>query len=67
MANIQFATNLWACYYDDETEEKGYYVDEVYVGSDPERVNIADWLSDSAIAYIDKKIEDDIYIRKAWA
>lgn len=67
MANIQFATNLWACYYTDDTEEKGFYIDEVYVGSDPQRVNIADWLSDSAIKYIEGKIVDDLELRRAWA
>lgn len=66
MPNIQFATNLWTCYYTDDTEEKGFYIDEVYVGSDPQRVNIADWLSDSAIKYIEDKIKDDVELREIW-
>lgn len=60
MSNIQFSTNLWACYYEDETEEKGFYIDEVYLGSDPERHNIADWLSDSALKFIEKHILEDL-------
>ena len=67
MPSLQFSNNLWVTYYDDDTEEKGYYIDEIYNGMDSTRTNMADWFSDSAIAFIDKKIEDDIYIRKAWA
>ena len=60
MPNIQFATNLWACYYEDDTEEKGFYIDEVYLKSDPERTNIADWLSESAVEFIEKHIVEDL-------
>lgn len=60
MPNIQFATNLWACYYEDDTEEKGFYIDEVYLKSDPEKTNIADWLSDSAMEFIEKHIVEDL-------
>ena len=65
--NIQFSTNLWCTYYDDDTEDKGFYIDEIYVGSDPQRVNLADWFSDSAMAYVEKHIMEDIEIRRAWA
>lgn len=67
MPNIQITTNLWACYYDDDTEEKGFYIDEMYIGSDPKRTNIADFMSDSFMAYAEEKIFDDIELRKAWA
>lgn len=60
MPNIQFATNLWACYYEDDTEEKGFYIDEVYLKSDPERTNIAEWLSESAMEFIEKHIVEDL-------
>ena len=66
MANIQFANNLWVTYYEDDTEPEGFYIDNVYIGSDPKMENIYDWLSDSAIEFINGKIEDDLYIRKAW-
>lgn len=67
MPNIKITPNVWACYYDDETEEKGFYIDEVYVGTDPDRANIADFMSDSFMQYAEEKILDDIELRRAWA
>ena len=67
MANLQFSDNLWVTYYDDKTEEKGFYIDEVYVGADPDRTNIADFMSDSFMQYAEEKILDDIELRRAWA
>ena len=66
MANLQFSDNLWVTYYDDDTEEKGFYINEVYVGTDTTRTNIADWLSVSAVKFIEQAILRDIDIRKTW-
>ena len=66
MANIPFANNLWVTYYEDDTEPEGFYIDNVYIGTDTRRENIYDWLSASAIDVISRKIEDDILNRKAW-
>lgn len=66
MANIKFNENLWVTYYTDDTEDKGYYIDLVYIGTDKSRTNIYDWLSDSAIAYIDKAIQRDLDYKGAW-
>ena len=66
MANIQFANNLWVTYYEDDTEPEGFYIDNVYIGSDPKMKNIYDWLSDSAIEFIFCKIKDDLFNRKTW-
>jgi hypothetical protein len=67
MPNIKLTNdNLWCSYYEDDTEPKGFYIDEVYSGSDPARVNIADYISDSFLEFIESKIEYDISINKAW-
>ena len=66
MANIQFANNLWVTYYEDDTEPEGFYIDNVYIGSDPKMENIYEWLSDSAIEFISGKIKDDLFNRKTW-
>ena len=67
MANLQFSDNLWVTYYDDDTEELGFYIDTIYNGLDSTRTNMADWFSDSAIQFIQNKIQDDIELRRAWA
>ena len=67
MANIQVTRdNLWAEYYTDDTEEQGFYIDSIYVGTDPARTNIYDWLTDSAIQFIAKSILKDIENNGAW-
>ena len=41
MPNIKATMdNLWVEYYDDDTEENGFFINNVYVGSDPLRTNI---------------------------
>ena len=67
MANLQFSANLWVTYYDDDTEELGFYIDTIYNGLDSTRTNMADWFSDSAIQFIQSKIQNDIELRRAWA
>ena len=67
MANLQFSDNLWVTYYDDDTEELGFYIDTIYNGLDSTRTNMADWFSDSAIQFIQNKIQNDIELRRAWA
>ena len=67
MANLQFSDNLWVTYYDDDTEELGFYIDTIYNGLDSTRTNMADWFSDSAIQFIQSKIQNDIELRRAWA
>ena len=67
MANIQVTRdNLWAEYYTDDTEEQGFYIDSIYVGTDPARTNIYDWLTDSAIQFIAKSILKDIENKGVW-
>ena len=67
MANLQVSDNLWVTYYDDDTEELGFYIDTIYNGLDSTRTNMADWFSDSAIQFIQSKIQNDIELRRAWA
>ena len=68
MANIKISPdNLWVEYYQDDMEEDGFYIDSVYIGSDPQRTNIYEWLHTSGIEFIKDKIRDDMELRRAWA
>jgi hypothetical protein len=67
MPNIQVTSeNLWCEYYVDDTEENGFFINNVYVGTDPTRTNIYDWLSVSAIKYIEQAVLRDMDIRNIW-
>ena len=66
MANVQFSNNLWVTYYEDDTEENGYYIDEIYNGMDSTRTNMADWFSDSAMDFVHKAIKRDLEYKGAW-
>jgi len=67
MPNIKVTMdNLWCEYYDDDTEENGFFINNVYVGSDPLRTNIYDWLSVSAVKFIEQSVMRDMDIRKVW-
>ena len=67
MPNIKATSdNLWCEYYTDETEENGFYINSVYVGTDPARVNIYDWLSVSAVKFIEQAVLRDMDIRNIW-
>lgn len=67
MPNIKATMdNLWVEYYTDDTEEQGFYINSVYVGTDTARTNIYDWLSVSAIKFIEQSVMRDMDIRNIW-
>ena len=67
MPNIKATSdNLWVEYYTDDTEEQGFFINSVYVGTDPARTNIYDWLSVSAVKFIQQSVMRDMDIRNIW-
>ena len=68
MPNIKLTSdNLWCEYYTDDTEPEGFYISSVYIGSDSERVNLLDYLTDNFIQYARVKINADLELRGVWS
>ena len=53
-------SELWATYYEDETEKGGFYIDSVYSGSDPKMVNLYEYLNAETIEFAEKIAEKDL-------
>lgn len=61
MPNVKLPySELWITYYEDDTEEKGFYIDCIYSGSDPKMVNLYEYLNMSVIEYAEKIVEQDL-------